>query len=318
MIGAVRDVMGAKFSARYVIVSAMAAALLACVGSTGEAAGRISAKPALLLAQKITARSPDSPAIRRNIEIVDRSIDRAAQTTVTIPALVAPPSGELPFRLYCPWEAGANWLAGGCSTGQGGGSYFGEDGHLGRDYYAVDFNRRQPTGEYLEDRGELILAAADGVLEVASFINGYGYCVVLVHERGYRTRYAHLQWFGRDYPLKPGDWVRHGTVIGRCGSSGGEYRPHLHFVLYHPNGHSIPPSPMSGYSLAKGNNGDHLVSDNPRIEIPRVRQAISSARDTLARRKNHSPSRDEGKPRPRADAPVEAEGRTAVLDQSHH
>ena len=53
--------------------------------------------------------------------------------------------------------------------------------------------------------------------------------VVINHEFGYKTRYAHLlKMF-----VKEGERVKRGQLIGEVGSSGGSTGPHLHYeVLY--------------------------------------------------------------------------------------
>jgi murein DD-endopeptidase MepM/ murein hydrolase activator NlpD len=58
---------------------------------------------------------------------------------------------------------------------------------------------------------------------------GYGQQILLNHEFGYQTRYAHLD----KILVKEGDRVTRGQLIGEVGSTGGSTGPHLHYeVIY--------------------------------------------------------------------------------------
>ena len=57
-----------------------------------------------------------------------------------------------------------------------------------------------------------------------------------------------------------GDNVTQGQEIGKCGSSGGDWSCHLHFVLYH-NNWSTPPEPMSGYTGFVHDGGPYLSNN---------------------------------------------------------
>ena len=73
--------------------------------------------------------------------------------------------------------------------------------------------------------GEPVLAAADGVVkEVIRSRKGLGNVVVIDHENGYYTRYAHLS----DIEVVRGRKVRRGAKIGHVGVSGNSFAPHLH------------------------------------------------------------------------------------------
>lgn len=83
--------------------------------------------------------------------------------------------------------------------------------------------------------GTRILAAADGVVEVAYRTRNpdgadgpYGVIVVLRHSNNYRTLYAHLL----THTVQVGSFVSAGQVIGLSGNTGRSSGPHLHFGVY--------------------------------------------------------------------------------------
>jgi len=75
--------------------------------------------------------------------------------------------------------------------------------------------------------GTPVLAARDGTVTFAGVKGGYGNIVILSHEDGYETRYAHLSSF----KASVGDAVQTGDVIGLMGSTGRSTGPHLHFEI---------------------------------------------------------------------------------------
>lgn len=60
--------------------------------------------------------------------------------------------------------------------------------------------------------------------------NGTGNGVVILHDDGIKTRYAHLT--ANSITVKVGDRVSAGQVIGEVGDSGNASGPHLHFATY--------------------------------------------------------------------------------------
>lgn len=80
--------------------------------------------------------------------------------------------------------------------------------------------------------GDPIYATGDATVESIDTRNsrkGYGRQVLLNHEFGYKTRYAHLN----KVFVKPGEKIVRGQLIGELGRSGGVTGPHLHYeVIY--------------------------------------------------------------------------------------
>ena len=84
-----------------------------------------------------------------------------------------------------------------------------------------------------------ILAADHGrVVQAGWHSGGYGNHVVIDHQNGYRTLYAHLS----SIKVRPGDRVERGQAIGVMGSTGNSTGVHLHFEI-HRHGRAVNPLP---------------------------------------------------------------------------
>ncbi len=75
--------------------------------------------------------------------------------------------------------------------------------------------------------GTPIAAAASGQVVLASAGYGYGNYVVIRHDNGHETLYAHLS----EIWVVQGQWVAQGATIGTVGSTGWTTGPHLHFEV---------------------------------------------------------------------------------------
>jgi murein DD-endopeptidase MepM/ murein hydrolase activator NlpD len=75
--------------------------------------------------------------------------------------------------------------------------------------------------------GAPVHAAMAGRVEYAGWQGGYGYTVVLLHDGGLRTLYAHLS----RWSVRGGQRVAQGEVIGLAGATGNATGPHLHFEV---------------------------------------------------------------------------------------
>jgi len=75
--------------------------------------------------------------------------------------------------------------------------------------------------------GQPIIAPADGVVDFADFMGGYGRAIILDHGHGITTRYGHLKSFA----VFPGQHVHRGDTIGYVGDSGRSTGPHLHYEV---------------------------------------------------------------------------------------
>lgn len=87
--------------------------------------------------------------------------------------------------------------------------------------------------------GEMIHAAADGVVVRAGWWAGYGKVVVIDHGNGLESRYGHLSGIH----VREGDAVRQGASIGAMGSTGRSTGTHLHFEV-RLDGRALDPQPF--------------------------------------------------------------------------
>ena len=95
-------------------------------------------------------------------------------------------------------------------------------------YGPIDQWRRRDGIDIAAPRGAPVLAAQDGIVAYAgSGIRGYGQLILLRHDQGYITTYAH----NASLLVEVGDVVRRGRVIARVGDSGDATQTMLHFEL---------------------------------------------------------------------------------------
>ncbi len=159
--------------------------------------------------------------------------------------IVMIPGGEREFQqwvvpTYAVGRSGTNAsLPGGCEvTGAGlyGGGFFiwptanqylsGNDfwsGHL-----AIDIATPIGMPVYAADSGVVVFAGWDS--------NGYGNVVMIDHQNGYHTLYAHLSSLGTSC----GSNIVQGSVLGYAGSTGNSTGPHLHFEVRYLGGFLNP------------------------------------------------------------------------------
>jgi len=107
-----------------------------------------------------------------------------------------------------------------CQAPKGVSSYYGwrdlygkQDFHLGIDIP--------------DKKGALIWAADGGKVKFAGYTYSYGYNVIIEHDDGLSTLYAHLN----SISVSKGDLVYQGQPIGTMGTTGVAYGSHLHFEI---------------------------------------------------------------------------------------
>ena len=88
----------------------------------------------------------------------------------------------------------------------------------GRFHYGIDLANATGTD---------VVAADGGVVTRVGMAGSYGTLIIIDHQNGTSTRYAHLS----AYSVKVGDVVQKGQSIGKIGSTGRSTGPHLHFEV---------------------------------------------------------------------------------------
>ena len=96
-------------------------------------------------------------------------------------------------------------------------------------YYRGKFGMRRGRRHQGVDlplkKGEPIYATFTGKVRISKYWGAYGNMVVIRHENGIETFYAHLS----ERLVEEDQWVNAGDVIGYGGSTGRSTGPHLHF-----------------------------------------------------------------------------------------
>lgn len=105
------------------------------------------------------------------------------------------------------------------------------------------------------DTSMQVLAAADGVVDFAGTADGYGNLLILRHNSGISTRYAHLS----EMKVVVGQSVKRGQVIAVPGNTGTSTGVHLHFETLQ-EGAPVDPAIMLG-----------LVPDVPEIRFTELK-----------------------------------------------
>ncbi|MDX9800421.1 MAG: M23 family metallopeptidase, partial [Spirochaetia bacterium] len=77
--------------------------------------------------------------------------------------------------------------------------------------------------------GTKVRATLDGKVLMCSYSSVYGKYVIIKHQDGYQSLYAHLD----KYRVYEGENVVQGQIIGDLGNTGRSTGPHLHFSIYH-------------------------------------------------------------------------------------
>ncbi len=93
--------------------------------------------------------------------------------------------------------------------------------------------------------GSLVRAAADGKVEIAGPVSGFGNHVRIQHA-GFETSYSHLSEIPQ--AIHPGVEVKQGDIIALSGNTGLSTGPHLHFEFY-LNREAVDPLPHLGSEI---------------------------------------------------------------------
>ncbi len=95
--------------------------------------------------------------------------------------------------------------------------------HRGK--FGIRRGRRHQGVDIPLKTGDPVYATFTGKVRVSKYWGAFGNLVVIRHENGVETFYAHLS----KRNVEVGDWVNAGDIIGLGGSTGRSTGPHLHF-----------------------------------------------------------------------------------------
>ncbi|MFP4649267.1 MAG: M23 family metallopeptidase [Halorhodospira sp.] len=123
--------------------------------------------------------------------------------------------------------------------------------------------------------GDPIVATADGVVNYASKHqdSGLGNLIILAHEFGFQSHYAHLSAF----EVERGEFVEQGEVIGQAGATGTVEGSHLHYEIWHTQ-HKLNPEPFLDWSLK---NYEQVFEEEGRVKWESLAKGISRKAATL-------------------------------------
>ncbi len=108
--------------------------------------------------------------------------------------------------------------------------------HMGKINNEFGFRRNPFGGRTYEfhpgmdisgERGEVVIAPANGVVSKAGWSGGYGNLVEIDHLNGLKTRYGHLS----KIDVEIGDTIKRSQEIAQIGTTGRSTGPHLHFEI---------------------------------------------------------------------------------------
>ena len=115
--------------------------------------------------------------------------------------------------------------------------YAGVSSPFGNRYHPVLKRYILHTGVDLVAKYVPLRAAKAGVVTFAGNMSGYGKIIIIRHDNGYETRYAHLSVISTNV----GEHVNQGDLIGKTGNSGRTTDAHLHFEIRE---NVVPKNPM--------------------------------------------------------------------------
>ena len=108
-----------------------------------------------------------------------------------------------------------------------------------REFSDSDWRKPHRGVDLAAPRGTPVRAVANGVVLQADEMGSYGQLVVVDHEDGYSSLYAHV---AKRMLVREGQQVKQGQTIARVDSTGGATGPHLHLeIRYNETGDALDP-----------------------------------------------------------------------------
>lgn len=96
--------------------------------------------------------------------------------------------------------------------------------------HPISGKRKLHTGiDFAAPRGTKIFAAAHGTIKEKKRHRDYGNMIVISHQNGLETLYAHMDRFAANVSVNQA--IKAGELIGYVGSTGRSTGPHLHYEI---------------------------------------------------------------------------------------
>lgn len=147
-----------------------------------------------------------------------------------------------------------------------------------RKHPVLGYTRMHKGSDFRAPTGTPIMAAGDGVIEMAARNGSYGNYIRIRHNSTYKTAYAHLSRYGKG--IRKGKRVKQGQIIGYAGATGRVTGPHLHYEVF-VDGKQVNPMRLklpTGRTLA---GADLTAFQGMRGHIKAEIEAINRSNDTL-------------------------------------
>lgn len=89
------------------------------------------------------------------------------------------------------------------------------------------------------NKGTPVKATSEGVVADTGYNSVFGNYIIIRHDNGYQSLYAHLS----EISVRQGSKVMQSSIIGRSGNTGQSTGPHLHFSIF-KNGQALDPAKL--------------------------------------------------------------------------
>ena len=99
--------------------------------------------------------------------------------------------------------------------------------------------------DYDVPSGTPVIAVKEGIVSKTTLSADYGQAVIIDHDGGYSSVYAHLS----NKSVSPGTRIFQGQELGKSGKSGNATGPHLHYEVWHGNNNPVDPAELKGAGL---------------------------------------------------------------------
>lgn len=128
--------------------------------------------------------------------------------------------------------------------------------------------------------GTPVIAVKEGVVSATTLSADYGQAVIIDHDGGYSTVYAHLS----NKEVSPGTRVLQGQEIGKSGKSGNATGPHLHYEVWRGNNNPVDPAELKGAGMpvggsATGSQSMSIASGSQSAGILNAANALSGVQN---------------------------------------